>query len=550
MDPIAVLIRAIGEIRGSLTRFILDLLAELRFLLSDRASFATTRGLCFIYPAGGDCGASMRLFIWLALWSSLMISAARAGEFPFTGYISGERASVSAGPGRRFYVTDHLPRGSQVEVYREDDAGWLAIRPPEGSFSWVPAEHVERMDGDVGKIKSATESWIGTSIEQVKEHEHQVSLKPGELVQVLAEKTIGAGDDEATWLKIAPPAGEFRYINSRDVSREPIAVAEPVLEQAEEQAVAAEEPEAIAPSEASVEPERFRPSAGAIALRDIDEVRSRLAAMREDLAELAGSRQVGGREVQLTQFKSSDGGGISRSLSPDGFVPRKRRGSEQLQPAPVPGNQFARGATAATARPSLGPLPRIADARAGERANFTPSSLPAEPSLGGAADALAQCELELSLMVARDRSTWNLAGLRQKVEQRVESGSDPAERGRARLLLDKIKQFEETFEASQQGPLGQTSTTDNTLPAAGSAADPRYDARGWLKPVVSKNKPIAPYAVVDADGNLLCFVTPSPGLNLGRYANRQVGLYGRRGYIESLKTPHVTAERVIDLDRL
>ena len=68
--------------------------------------------------------------------------------------------------------------------------------------------------------------------------------------------------------------------------------------------------------------------------------------------------------------------------------------------------------------------------------------------------------------------------------------------------------------------------------------------------MISKNKPLAPYAVVDEDGKPLCFVTPSPGMNIGRYVNKQVGLYGRRGYIESLKTPHVTAERVIDLDRV
>jgi hypothetical protein len=39
-------------------------------------------------------------------------------------------------------------------------------------------------------------------------------------------------------------------------------------------------------------------------------------------------------------------------------------------------------------------------------------------------------------------------------------------------------------------------------------------------------------------------------MNVGRYVNKQVGLYGRRGYIESLQTPHVTAERVIDLERV
>jgi hypothetical protein len=487
----------------------------------------------------------MRLAKVVALLASLLAARAQASEFPFTGYVCVQRAEVAAGPGRRFYLTDHLPRGSQVEVYREDDAGWLAIRPPDGSFSWIPAEHVERLEGDVGKVKSATESWIGTSVEQVKEHAHHVSLKAGELVQVLAEKTVGTGEGQAMWLKIAPPAGEFRYVHSRDVSREPV-LDEEGRQRTEDRAQETEDrgqgTEDSSVEEEIAEPERFRPSAGAIALRDIDEVRSRLAAMREDLAELAGPRTPGGREVQLTQFKSSES--VQRSLSPDGFVPRKRRGSEQLEPVPVPSNRFVRGGTA-IATPRLNPLPRIADARAGDRADYQITSR----TVDSTSQQLDQWEVELSLMVAQDRATWNLAGLRQRVERLVETGRDPAERGRARLLLEKIKQFEETFEAGGQGPLREAAT-GHTEPAAGSPADPRYDARGWLKPVVSKTKPIAPYAVVDAEGKPLCFVTPSPGMNLGRYANKQIGVYGRRGYIESLQTPHVTAERVIDLERL
>ena len=136
-------------------------------------------------------------------------------------------------------------------------------------------------------------------------------------------------------------------------------------------------------------------------------------------------------------------------------------------------------------------------------------------------------------------------------------GADPAARGRARLLLDKMKQFEDAFHL----PSGPLSRTGMAPPAASGGiekgdsasdplSDPRDDAQGWLKPVVSRrgDKPAAPFAVVDADGQPLCFVSPSPGLNLNRYLNQQVGLYGRRGYLEQLKKPHVVAERVIALD--
>jgi hypothetical protein len=496
-----------------------------------------------------------------------------AAEFPFTGYIASERAEVTSGAGRRFYVTDHLERGTPVEVYREDDAGWLAIRPPEGSFSWIPAEQVEFIDDGVGKVRVEAQSWIGTRIEHVEEHKQQITLKAGELVEIIGEKAI-AGDDGKTvkWLRIAPPAGEFRYVHSRDVSREKIEPEpEPTAVEADELTPAMEElaaDEVMEPAVATEEPRKFRASADAIALRDIDEVQSKLARVRQDLEGLAssgrnqsgrnqsGRNQSGGKYgVEPAQFKSSADGPSNRSLSPDGFVPRKRRGSEPLQTVPVPNNQFTGTSTRPSSRstavaPRLDAMPRIADARAGEAASHALANTPrSSQQSGSAANQLDAWELELSLMLSQDRSTWNLAGLRQQVEAAVESGSDPVERGRARLLLDKIRQFETTFDAADIGPIGTTvgSTRD---PAAGSLADPRCDARGWLKPVISKSKPTAPYAIVDAEGKPLCFVSPSPGMNLGRYVNKLVGLYGRRGYIETLKTPHVTAERVIDLERV
>ena len=114
-----------------------------------------------------------------------------------------------------------------------------------------------------------------------------------------------------------------------------------------------------------------------------------------------------------------------------------------------------------------------------------------------------------------------------------------------------------TFDAGRAGIVSTAGQAGSgTLAATGagektkSLADPRYDAQGWLKPVVSKKSktPAAPYAVVDSEGQPLCFVSPSPGLNLNRYLNKQVGLYGRRGYMEELKKPHVVAERVIELN--
>ena len=223
---------------------------------------------------------------------------------------------------------------------------------------------------------------------------------------------------------------------------------------------------------------------------------------------------------------------------------------------PIPsGNLTKSGPT--FSRPKLDPPDRFATASARPSAPAEMATSPAPGSSSAIPSAevarqLEQLEVDLSLMLAQDRSTWDLAGLRQRVEQLVERGERPADRGLARVVLDKVKQFEETFEVQDFGPIASAKTTPVVAEASAtgtSPADPRYDGMGWLKPVISRAKPAAPFALVDAEGKPLCFVTPSPGLNLTRYVNKQVGVYGRRGFLETLKTPHVTAERVIDLDR-
>jgi len=183
-----------------------------------------------------------------------------------------------------------------------------------------------------------------------------------------------------------------------------------------------------------------------------------------------------------------------------------------------------------------------------------PSPVSTAPRAGDdLAAQLERIELELSLMVAQDKTLWDLASIKARVRELVDRGPDPAGRGRARLLLEKVEQFEQAFAVQDYGPIRASSAaaaSSDAAKPAGGLEDPRYDAQGWLKPVISRQgaKPIAPYAVVDQDGQPVCFITPRPGVNLHRYENKQVGVYGRRGYLEELKKPHVTAERVIDLD--
>jgi hypothetical protein len=156
------------------------------------------------------------------LTASLAASAARThaaqagSEFPYVAYVVAPDSYVRSGPGREHYPTGQLPAGYAVEVYRHDGAGWCAIRPPEGSFSLVPLQQLRMIDDRTAQI---TGDNVVARVGGTLGDQHsavQVMLKRGETV-ALAEKPSPTNP----WVRIAPPAGEFRWISARRLSRTP-----------------------------------------------------------------------------------------------------------------------------------------------------------------------------------------------------------------------------------------------------------------------------------------------------------------------------------------
>jgi len=151
--------------------------------------------------------------------------AARAADnaeaFPYTAYISSEDVQARSGPGKNYYATSKLERGAAVEVYRHDPGGWYAIRPPEGSFSWVSAKLLEIKGDGVGVVKAErVAARVGTEMSEIRDV-IQVQLDEGEEVRILEARKFGTGAAAQTWYKITPPAGEFRWVFGKYVGREP-----------------------------------------------------------------------------------------------------------------------------------------------------------------------------------------------------------------------------------------------------------------------------------------------------------------------------------------
>lgn len=141
-------------------------------------------------------------------------------------YVSAEHAQMRSGPGEDFYPTADIALNASLEVYHQTKDNWLGVRPPKGSFSWVQAADAYLLPG--GRIIEVTNpsavSWIGTSLGSAKQYRWQVKLNSGEQLGVLGEQTThNAEGKEVLWYKIAPPAGEFRWINTQSVSTRPVA---------------------------------------------------------------------------------------------------------------------------------------------------------------------------------------------------------------------------------------------------------------------------------------------------------------------------------------
>jgi len=351
--------------------------------------------------------------------------------FPYKAYVTADDVYIRSGPGENYYPTDKLKAGTEVEVYRHDPGGWFAIRPPRDSFSWVSSRHLQ-FDGNNLAIVTdeRVAARVGSRMNDTRDV-IQVRLHKGETVEVLEPRRdphAGAppdGNQGATaWYKIAPPAGEFRWVSGR-----------------------------------FVDPDYNR-----------DGVR-----------------------------RTSTGGAFDLTGEANGRLP----------------GDYA--------------VPRRTSAALYQK-------------------QLDQIDLELSAIVVEDPNFWELGELRQRAETLFNQAETALERGRARMLVSKIARFEDIRRRKQALAASRPELARPDPPAISPLppADPdgRFDAKGQLIRVPDP-KPGGPqYAILDASGNIRCYVSPAPGVNLRSYVGQQVGINGIRGFMPEQRASHVMARHV------
>jgi hypothetical protein len=376
----------------------------------------------------------MRLLVALLLCGQTVLCFPVNGEenFPYKAYVAVDDVYVRSGPGQNYYPTDKLKRGQQVEVYRHDPGGWCAVRPVDGSFTWVAGRYLKPTSAHLAVVtEDGVSARVGSRFSGIREVV-QVRLQKGEVVEILEGSPRGAGD--GGWFKIAPPSGEFRWVSAKYLD--------------------------------------------------------------------TNDPHEGVRKVS-------------------------------------PGEKHGKGWDGETSL-NRSPGPR----------SLSPAEFQAE---------LNRIELDLSTMVIEEPATWSFDSLRGRTDQLLAAAQTAVERGRARLLANRIARFDDIkqrqdalatmrHDPAQSGRALADAPPEGRRPRATPEVDDRFDGVGQLTQVVSPKVGAPRYALVDASGDVRCYVTPAPGVNLQNYLGQEVGVTGTRGYMPEQRASHIMARHVTPLE--
>jgi len=444
-------------------------------------------------------------------------SQARELQFPYVAYVAEAEAYVRSGPGQKYYPTQQLPQGFAVEVYRHDGEGWCAVRPPEGSFSWIPAHQIRVASQTVAEVAAeGVVTRIGSTLSTARSTV-QVLLPRGERVELLAAQPT----DNPGWLRIAAPAGEFRWVAAKHLSLQP-----PV--------------ETVPPIPSSFGGEYKSPH-------------------NTVLGTTAELPTVAFRHLQDSNTGMQNSNAFQPPSNPNAIevVTGSPAAMQLAQFQPQAEGLVSPALMATTTPEALGSSP--------PRIRFRGLST----SESTMVQRLEELQLRLSQTVIQPPEQWRFEQLQAEANGLLEKTESPRVRSQLRDLLDRIARFQrvrqghekaalassssqsnsplETEEPSQpksEGLTGMTSRVRELAKTDLTADRPLYDAVGLLKPVASKRAKAPQYALVDDKGEVVSFVTPTPDLNLKPYLGRRIGVHGKRGFMPEYRRAHVTAERV------
>ena len=438
-------------------------------------------------------------YIGAALIHLVFVSAAWTQEpaerFPYSAFVATDEAAVRSGPSETFYPVLTLRHGDAVEVWRHDPAGWCAIRPPEGSFSWVAAEFIEPTGEHTGIIRgNQVNARVGTHFSDLRDAV-QVKLDEGEAVDIIERRTLLTAGRETAWYKIHPPAGEFRWIHGKHLVRHPDELPKPKNPE-----VAGGSSGASVMVDANVQQAAFTENAA--------EMFAGQAAQRRPVDALA-SLQTIPEDAAASDVLDELEAVLSRMIAAEptawNFAELQRRADGLLESAATAGER-------SRTRAFLGKLGRFQDIQTRYAAIAHLRSETAEIDRQLADDAP-------SLEVIAASATMPVGPNLQPA---------PASATATATVAAKTPE-------KRPAPLVEQAGLDTS----------RYDGTGRLTQLpAGPAGTMTGYALTSDRGEIQAYVTAAPGMNLRPFVGLNVGINGIRGFLPDKQVVQLTAKRV------
>jgi uncharacterized protein YraI len=153
--------------------------------------------------------------VLISLWGGAAPVLAQ-GVYPTEMSIIVPKVEARSGPSMQYYPTSELRQGDRVVVVGDckEQPGWLEIKPPPGSFSWIDSKSVRLANDKTGVIDVPTGTSVPVRVgSSLINKEPTVTKTPGFVaghIVTVVDKSLTTGG--VTWLPVQPHPKEVRYI--------------------------------------------------------------------------------------------------------------------------------------------------------------------------------------------------------------------------------------------------------------------------------------------------------------------------------------------------
>lgn len=459
-------------------------------------------------------------------------------SFPYEVRVAAEETFARSGGGDAYYPTQRLTRGTVVRVYRHDPGGWYVIEPPEGSFSWIPERFVKRLSEQEGEVlEENVVASVGSEFGD-ETSVFQRRMKKGEKVSILGQQNVDTATGAQAMLKIRPPQRERRWVPGAalvpvDPERQRQADNDPYRLPANgRRATAMATPAAASLPAGLVEVPLVEPSAALQKVQQDKGEKQQLADLdrrfREMVLQDAATWDLDGleaayRELQGRLTNPQISGAVELRF---GAIQRYRQRLAELQQVRQLQSQTEqRDAVLATRHGFASMMPPAVPA-----VQVRPPQMPALPADPGAPGLPAGGLLVENTAVQATGTAGD-----EFIAPSPDATMPPTDSGSA-LLVSRSRALEGQGEAAEESAGTQfESPVSAEVPAAAAAA-----GESVIRPGSPQNKYVgagviqrAPgsatgWVLASPAGKLLADLKPAGGVQLERFAGRDVGVLGMR----------------------